>query len=90
MLVNTLDALKRLLFMKLSDLAHILIIYIRHSNSVSVAISFEHTHTQMENKLNDVHINRTPGGLKVVKDVCEGPDGVESAKNYAPGSYIAA
>lgn len=48
MLVNTSDVLLRLLLMKHSDVAYILIIHMKHSNSVSAAVSSEHTpaHTQ--------------------------------------------
>lgn len=44
MLVNTSDVLPRLLLMKHSDLAHILIIHMKDSNSVSGAVSSEHMH----------------------------------------------
>lgn len=44
MLVNTSDVLLRLFLIKHSDLAHILIIHMKHSNSVSAAVSSKHMH----------------------------------------------
>lgn len=83
MLGNTSDVLLRLLLMKHSDVAHILNIHMKHSNSVSAALSSEHTHLHTDTH-RSMHSFK-PQLVDPAHGASEGPDCKVSKELQSPG-----